>query len=137
MGGLGHIPSITIYILEVTHCGQESRADRIEEICRKQYGDSPPPVSSAYNRILVDKKNKVLYCVIPKTGCSTWKTLFVNLSGKSTVDTDINIHRADINQYGLRYLKDYPTVMREHIFNDESYLKFIVVRNPFDRFSFH
>ena len=70
-------------VLGADRCGQTARVDHMKEVCRKYYGNSPPPVRRAYSRILVNKKNKVLYCVIPKTGCSTWKTLFVNLSGNA------------------------------------------------------
>ena len=117
-------------------CGQTARVDHMEDVCRKYYGNSPPPVERAYSRILVDKKNKVLYCVIPKTGCSTWKTLFVNLSGNAwrvKPGKVIRVHGSNINRYGLKYLNQYSTEERAEIFNDKSYLRFIVVRNPFDR----
>ena len=124
------------YILVSNHCGQAARVARIKEVCKKQYGSSPPPVNRAYTRILVDETNKVLYCVIPKTGCSTWKTLFVNLSGNATLvesGEKIQVHGDDINRYGIKYLNQYSRENREEILMDQSYMRFIVVRNPFDR----
>ena len=72
--------------------------------------------------------------MIPKTGCSTWKTLFVNISGfVAKPGQRVPVHGHAINRYGYRYLNQYSMSDRKKIVSSKDYFKFIIVRNPFDR----
>ena len=115
-------------------CAQETRLRRMHEKChalnKTIHGQGVWQNPHKTRRILVDDKHKVLYCVIPKVGCTSWKQLMVNLTGKQNLGK-LQVHGHYINKYGLYYLSTYKPIERRKRL--ESYLKFIVTRHPFDR----
>lgn len=44
--------------------------------------------------MFVDHNHKVLYCFVPKVGCTNWKRVMMMLTGKAKVKTPMNISRA-------------------------------------------
>ena len=102
-------------------------------ICRK-YGWSTgfdKDKIENYQRIIVDEKNKVLYCSIPKVACSSFKT-FVLKAATGINNTHFHVNNKDqLWRVGLKYLIDYDPKDRE--IKLTTYFKFIIVRHPFDR----
>ena len=83
--------------------------------------------------LLVDEKLKVIYSFIPKSGCTTWKHLWKgNLSGKAVKGEEYT-HMTYINKYGLKFVSQYPVKERDGFLTDDTFIKFLVVRHPYDR----
>ena len=56
----------------------------------------------------------------------------MNLSGKAVKDKEF-IHMTYINKYGLKLLSQYPVKERADFLTDDTFIKFLVVRHPYDR----
>ncbi|ELU16088.1 hypothetical protein CAPTEDRAFT_112614 [Capitella teleta] len=87
------------------------------------------------NHLLVDDKHGILYCDLAKVGSTTWLTSFAFASGLADRYQRrkwIPGHSDEaLSRYNLRRLHTYePDERRKRL---ESYLKFIVVRHPYDR----
>ena len=87
--------------------------------------------------IVVDDQHKVLFCEIPKAGCTSWKVVLSLLTGNIRESDFVHKNRLAVHNYtfmrriGLYYLNDLP----EQLIIDrlKTYFKFIAVRHPFDR----
>ncbi|NXI43955.1 CHST9 sulfotransferase, partial [Galbula dea] len=82
------------------------------------------------SRIYVEDKHKVLYCEVPKAGCSNWKRVLMVLNGLAT--SAHNISHDDVH-YGkhLRTLDSYdPKGISRRL---DTYTKIIFVRDPMER----
>ena len=64
---------------------QQQRLDHLREFCQQK--NFPHKVHSL-RHIFVDDKHRVLYCAIPKAGCSAWKW---NLVVMNTNDTSLKV----------------------------------------------
>ena len=87
-----------------------------------------------YFNILVDDKHKMLFCSIPKAGCTSWKNYLVLMSDRVKLSRDIGgkVHiRSILKKYGLTYLSEYKAEARKKRL--AAYKKFVVVRHPFAR----
>ena len=87
------------------------------------------------NQILVDDKNKMLYCQIPEVGQTDWLRILIFLSGKvNNVKSHLEISAQDVHSKYAKHLKrlsDYtPKERKKRI---ESYFKFLFVREPLER----
>ena len=72
------------------------RLQELDMICRK-YGWSTgfdKDKIENYQRIIVDEKNKVLYCSIPKVACSSFKT-FVLKAATGINNTHFHVNNKD------------------------------------------
>ncbi|XP_028810862.1 carbohydrate sulfotransferase 10 [Denticeps clupeoides] len=91
------------------------------------------PVSKfVLDRIFVCDKHKILFCQTPKVGNTQWKKVLIVLNGKFSKVEDIPesiVHHHDKN--GLPRLSSF----KDKEINDRlnSYFKFIIVRDPFER----
>ena len=74
--------------------------------------------------IIVDDKNKIIYCTIPKVGTTTWKRIFADLRG---LEKNVKIHR-----WGL-WSRLYQYSAKERSQRLKSYFKFLFVREPLAR----
>ena len=85
-----------------------------------------------YWRLLTDDKHRVIYCVIPKAGCTSFKTMMANQTQRLRPETRLRVHSAKmLHSVGLHYLSVYPPEMIKHRL--QTYTKVILVRHPFDR----
>ncbi|XP_030588434.1 carbohydrate sulfotransferase 8-like isoform X2 [Archocentrus centrarchus] len=111
---------------------QKSRRRLLTEICTKyQPGVDGQPVSQRQvSRIYVEERSRLLYCEVPKAGCSNWKRVLMVLGGsaKSTQDIPHDVaHYANHLQRLDRYSHaDIAERLR-------SYTKVLFVREPFER----
>ncbi|KAK2150281.1 hypothetical protein LSH36_414g03008 [Paralvinella palmiformis] len=121
----------------------DGRLDRIRRACatyrrnptlrRRLELDDGQPLKSllAASFLIADDRHRVIYCSIPKVGCSTFKLLMarsLNGSGASVGAVHIRPLLASIGLYYLNTLS--PDGIRQRL---EGYFKFLVVRHPFDR----
>ena len=81
-----------------------------------------------FHHIMVNEKFKVLFCFIPKVGCSNMKRIFLVMDGLySSVET-VNIKK--MNQEIVR-LEKFPQEKREYML--KNFYKFMFVRDPYER----
>ncbi|XP_035645922.1 carbohydrate sulfotransferase 8-like [Oncorhynchus keta] len=111
---------------------QVSRHHLLREVCTKyQPGVTEHPISSRQvSRVYVEDRSGLLYCEVPKAGCSNWKRVLMVLGGSATSTHGIahdDAHYA--NQ--LRRLDTYSQAgVAERL---RSYTKVLFVREPFER----
>ncbi len=87
-------------------------------------------------RFLADENKKVLYCVIPKNACTSWKTVMALNSGRISREMlreqPYLIHNPiAIETAGLKFLKDYSSEEVRQKLTD--YYKFVIYRHPLER----
>uniref|UniRef100_A0A8D0A2J8 Carbohydrate sulfotransferase n=1 Tax=Sander lucioperca TaxID=283035 RepID=A0A8D0A2J8_SANLU len=88
---------------------------------------APPPQVS---RVYVEDRSRLLYCEVPKAGCSNWKRVLMVLGGKAASTWDIP-HDAAHGANRLRRLDSYDAAgITERL---RSYTKVLFVREPFER----
>ena len=99
--------------------------------------DSAGSQAQHFRNILVDEKNKLIYCMIPKVASTNWKRTLLRLR-EGNYDKNLslfrgfNIHsKRDLRQIGFTFLDLYSYEERQTKLNE--YFKFMFVRNPFDR----
>ncbi|KAG8437399.1 hypothetical protein GDO86_008192 [Hymenochirus boettgeri] len=110
---------------------QKERKKLMRDICSK-YKSSSRRIITPYHvsRIFVEDKHKLLYCEVPKAGCSNWKRVLMVLNGLASSTKEIP-HNAV--HYG-NYLKRLDSFDRNGIFYRlNTYTKMIFVREPFER----
>ncbi|XP_071317717.1 carbohydrate sulfotransferase 8-like isoform X2 [Trachinotus anak] len=111
---------------------QESRRRLLSEICAKYHpGVTEQPVSQRQvSRVYVEDRSRLLYCEVPKAGCSNWKRVLMVLGGSATSTRDIP-HDAAHYANHLRRLESYDRAgIAERL---RSYTKVLFVREPFER----
>ncbi|GAA6228622.1 carbohydrate sulfotransferase 8-like isoform X1 [Lates japonicus] len=111
---------------------QESRHHLLTQVCAKyQPGVTEQPVSQRQvSRVYVEDRSRLLYCEVPKAGCSNWKRVLMVLGGSATSTRDIP-HDAAHYANHLRRLESYDRAgIAERL---RSYIKVLFVREPFER----
>lgn len=121
---------------------QRIRKDRIDEQCRAlgMRQDNSQNYNSTITRAFLKKLNhflvldkyKVIYCYIPKAGCTNWKRVMLVLSGKAH-STDV-IGQKETHVLTSKYIRSLDTYTTEQAqYRLEHYVKFTFVRDPFVR----
>ena len=113
-------------------CPLATRTERIREAC-KQLGINSTRKWQVYNCLLTDDKHRLLYCDMAKVACSTFKYLLATSTGRvRNAKGPLDVHNYDfLKSVGLRKLAEFSP--QEIEYRLRNYLKFIVVRHPFDR----
>ncbi|XP_059191841.1 carbohydrate sulfotransferase 8-like [Centropristis striata] len=111
---------------------QALRRRLLAEVCSKyQPGVGEQLVSQRQvSRVYVEDRSHLLYCEVPKVGCSNWKRVLMVLGGGATSTRDIP-HDAAHYANHLRRLESYDRAgIAERLL---SYTKVLFVREPFER----
>jgi len=77
--------------------------------------------------MIVDEKNKIMYCELPKVGSSNWKRVMIKLTDDrfNDVRNVLSIRKPrKLEHYNLRYLTDYP--WQERLEMLQTYYTFII-----------
>ncbi|XP_021369323.1 carbohydrate sulfotransferase 11-like [Mizuhopecten yessoensis] len=91
---------------------------------------------STLTHLVVDDKYRLLYCYVPKVGCSNWKRIFLHMTGmfdKTKKRPGDITHNETHFKYAnrLRFLTDYSIPgIHDRLRN---YRKFMFVREPLER----
>jgi len=117
---------------------QRARQSQLSDVCRQQSsisGFHPVSVSQLSN-ILVDDQHKVMYCAIPKVGCSNWKRMFVHLIGEHNLTlketSKLKVHESSVlSALGIQRLSEFSK--EDIIHRLSTYYKFLFVRDPLER----
>ncbi|KAM6148576.1 carbohydrate sulfotransferase 9 [Erethizon dorsatum] len=111
---------------------QEKRRSFLREFCRK-YGAVSHRQSHLFHmvsRIYVEDKHKILYCEVPKAGCSNWKRILMVLNGLASSAYNIS---HDAVHYG-KHLKKLDSFDLKGIYTRlNTYTKAVFVRDPMER----
>ncbi|KAM9223140.1 carbohydrate sulfotransferase 9 [Leptosomus discolor] len=111
---------------------QEKRRSFLRDFCEKLNGRKKPRTHLVHlvSRIYVEDRHKVLYCEVPKAGCSNWKRVLMVLNGLAA--SAHNISHDDVH-YGkhLRKLDSYD--LKGIYTRLNTYTKAIFVRDPMER----
>ncbi|CAL8349994.1 unnamed protein product [Merluccius merluccius] len=110
---------------------QQARQKLMKEICAKYKSSISRTVTpNDVSHIYVENKYKLLYCEVPKAGCSNWKRILIVLAGKAA-DTQSLKH--DAVHYG-NHLNTLTSYNRQDIMQRlKSYTKIAFVREPLER----
>uniref|UniRef100_A0A3B3R4Z9 Carbohydrate sulfotransferase n=1 Tax=Paramormyrops kingsleyae TaxID=1676925 RepID=A0A3B3R4Z9_9TELE len=110
---------------------QESRKDLMRHVCGRYRGRSARTITPQHvSRIYVEDRHKLLYCEVPKVGCSNWKRVLMVLQGLAPSTQEI---QHDAVHYGnhLRRLDSFDH--RGIAQRLETYTKVLFVREPLER----
>ncbi|XP_061453631.1 carbohydrate sulfotransferase 9 isoform X2 [Rhineura floridana] len=117
---------------KITDEMQEKRRSFLYDFCKRYVSKTRPRTlfMRMVSRIYVEDKHKLLYCEVPKAGCSNWKRVLMILSGVAKSAANIT---HDAVHYGkhLRKLDSY-NLKGIHM-RLKTYTKVIFVRDPMER----
>ncbi|XP_064189877.1 carbohydrate sulfotransferase 9-like isoform X1 [Anguilla rostrata] len=111
---------------------QERRKSFLRNFCEKFERNGPPrlDLSEMVSRIYVEEKHRVLYCEVPKAGCSNWKRTLMVLNGLAAAADGLS---HDAVHYG-KHLKKLDSFSRAGIQERlASFTKVVAVRDPVER----
>ncbi|XP_062418058.1 carbohydrate sulfotransferase 8-like isoform X2 [Pungitius pungitius] len=110
---------------------QIARRQLMKEMCAKYKSSISRTITAHHVRnLFVEDKYKLLYCQVPKAGCSNWKRTLIVLAGLAPNAQSIKHDTA----HGGRYLRELNTFDRKGIMHRlETYTKFMFVREPLER----
>ncbi|XP_028809722.1 carbohydrate sulfotransferase 11 isoform X2 [Denticeps clupeoides] len=113
----------------------QARRDQIGETCRVHGSPSRRRrvlTPSDLKHLVVDEEHELIYCYVPKVACTNWKRMMMVLSGrgKYTDPMQIPSNEAHVSS-NLKMLSQYNIAEINHRL--KSYLKFLFVREPFER----
>ncbi|KAL7885562.1 hypothetical protein AOLI_G00058570 [Acnodon oligacanthus] len=111
---------------------QQSRRRLMREVCAKYRSSSSAKAVTRQHvsRIYVEDTHKLLYCEVPKAGCSNWKRVLMVLQGQAVSTGEIQHEQV---HYG-NHLKRLDSFDRQGIaYRLKTYTKVLFLREPFER----
>ncbi|XP_054627380.1 carbohydrate sulfotransferase 8-like isoform X2 [Dunckerocampus dactyliophorus] len=109
---------------------QEQRQQLMKKMCAKYKSSiSKTVMSQLLNNIYVEDKSKLLYCQVPKVGCSNWKRTLMVLGGQASDPQGI-LHEV-AHSGRLKTLKSFGQQGIE--WRLKTYTKVMFVREPLER----
>ena len=116
-------------------CTQNKRLQLLETHCKNE--SNTKINTKFFQNIFIDHKHKILACLPPKSGCTTWKAILANNSGSKPLPRKFDpmrLHLGTLPKYGIKkYTELRSTDERKKVLYDKSYTKIMIVRHPFDR----
>uniref|UniRef100_A0A8D0BZR3 Carbohydrate sulfotransferase n=1 Tax=Salvator merianae TaxID=96440 RepID=A0A8D0BZR3_SALMN len=111
---------------------QKNRRLLLFEFCRKYIGEhrAQSHLVRMVSRIYVEDKYKLLYCEVPKAGCSNWKRVLMVLGGLAKSTANITHNAVHYGKH-LQKLDSYDT--KGIYLRLKTYTKVIFVRDPMER----
>ena len=117
-------------VLFISQFNRNARMNALQKCCPSKESIldlSKRQLENLLQHIIVDRKNKLLYCYIPKVASSNMKRLILTLQNYTDDSNAIKY----FDQRGFEFLSDVPTKERGEIL--KAFFKFLFVRNPLDR----
>ncbi|XP_032640224.1 carbohydrate sulfotransferase 13 [Chelonoidis abingdonii] len=115
--------------LQATH---QQRRDLLSSVCNRYTRKRRLLTPDDLRHLVVDDVHGLLYCYVPKVACTNWKRVMMVLTGQGKYRDPLEIpaNEAHVSS-NLRTLSEYSTPEINHRLRN--YLKFIFVREPFER----
>jgi hypothetical protein len=114
---------------------QATRRLRLADHCKRH-----PVRPCTANYILTDDRNQILYCFVPKVGCSTWKTLLLKMRLGETSNSNMSMAAfANEDIHSMTFMKEHGIEQlsalkpAEQTRRVKKFKKFLFVRDPFER----
>ena len=115
-------------------CSNSARLHFLQDACRSPNKSdlqrSRPGkriVGGLYDYLLTDDKNQILFCVPPKAGSSTFRTIWLNYTRDVHGGDDIHDVKF-LRKHNLRFLNTY--TKSEILTRLKTYFKFMIARHP-------
>lgn len=110
----------------------EARRSFLTEVCSTHTRKRRILSREDVRHLLVDDRHGLLYCYVPKVACTNWKRVLMVLTGDGRYREPLEIPAGEAHAPGrLRSLADFsPAEINRRL---RSYLKFLFVRDPFER----
>ncbi|XP_071489739.1 carbohydrate sulfotransferase 9-like [Diadema antillarum] len=117
---------------------QTKRLDHLKKACsrlklNRPENDTTLTIGNTLHhpgQILVFPKYKLMYCVVPKVSCTSWKRLFAVLHGLVDDVDELKNPHVFTRKY-FTWMSQLPLAKREEVLR--TYTKFLFVRNPYAR----
>ncbi|XP_049319119.1 carbohydrate sulfotransferase 11 [Astyanax mexicanus] len=110
----------------------QGRRGHLDEACRSYIRKRRVLTPEDLRHLIVDDKHGLLYCYVPKVACTNWKRVLMVLTGDGRYRNPLAIPANEAHVPGrLRSLSEYSTTEINRRLR--KYLKFIFVREPFER----
>lgn len=111
----------------------QGRRAVLEEVCRSSTRKRRVLIPEDLKHVIVDDQHSLLYCYVPKVACTNWKRVLMVLTGVAgSLQDPLSIPANEAHVAGnLRTLSEYSTSQINQRLR--SYLKFVFVREPFER----
>ncbi|XP_029464212.1 carbohydrate sulfotransferase 8 [Rhinatrema bivittatum] len=110
---------------------QRGRKKLMQDVCSKYKSNSRRVITPYHvSRIFVEDKHQILYCEVPKAGCSNWKRVLMVLNGLASSTNDIQHNTVHYGNY-LRRLDGFDRKGISQRLN--TYTKMLFIREPFER----
>ncbi|XP_071243165.1 carbohydrate sulfotransferase 11 isoform X1 [Salvelinus alpinus] len=113
----------------------QARRDHVAESCRAHSASSRKRrvlTPGDLKHLVVDEEHELIYCYVPKVACSNWKRVMMVLTGRGKYSDPMEIPSNEAHvPSNLKYLNQYSIAEINHRL--KSYLKFLFVREPFER----
>ncbi|XP_071509231.1 carbohydrate sulfotransferase 11-like [Diadema antillarum] len=113
---------------EIRHTQSKRQATLDKECRRIGYPTEVPEYTAKH--IFVIEKYRLVYCFIPKVGCSNWKRILMVLDEQVDAVDGLTSDEVHIKSH-FKFLSSYPPDEQEKILR--TYQKFVFVRHPFER----
>ncbi|KAI4876067.1 hypothetical protein NFI96_010445 [Prochilodus magdalenae] len=110
----------------------QGRRELLDQACQSHTRKRRLLTHEDLRHLIVDDKHKLLYCYVPKVACTNWKRVLMVLTGDGRYRDPLAIPANEAHVAGrLRSLSEYTKAeINERL---RTYLKFIFVREPFER----
>ncbi|XP_069062126.1 carbohydrate sulfotransferase 8-like [Pleurodeles waltl] len=82
-------------------------------------------------QLMVEQSHKVIYCEVPKVGCSNWKRILILLQMNLSADPSQISHQAAHFNSPVKRLSSFPPDMWSQFLSN--YTKVMFTRDPFER----
>ncbi|XP_078670393.1 carbohydrate sulfotransferase 11-like [Branchiostoma floridae x Branchiostoma belcheri] len=109
---------------------QARRLATFKTYCERNPSTVDPSQTQVKSHVMLFENIQTAYCYIPKTGCTTMKTLFYNVEHNTTVRS-VDISDVELLAFRFKKLKHYSE--EEARLRLATYRKIIVVRDPLER----
>ncbi|XP_024587908.1 carbohydrate sulfotransferase 11 isoform X1 [Neophocaena asiaeorientalis asiaeorientalis] len=113
----------------------QMRRDQVTDTCRANSAVSRKRrvlTPSDLKHLVVDEDHELIYCYVPKVACTNWKRLMMVLTGRGKYSDPMEIPANEAHvSANLKTLNQYSIPEINHRL--KSYMKFLFVREPFER----
>lgn len=112
---------------------QRNRKNTLKSVCLQNNLTHPYTTTdlSVAKQLFIEENHKIIYCEVPKVGCTNWKRILFQLKLNLTINPEYIEHEAVHEVTLFKKLADYPPDQQRTILN--TYTKVMFTRDPLQR----